>query len=78
MSKFVLINGLPYLTVSITHNQRTISIQNVVLDTGSATSIFKSDDLLSIGVKPESTDEIEQMRGIRNVERLWCPRRFPP
>ncbi len=60
--------GLPFITVSISSNGMTTVIENVLLDTGSAATIFRIDDLEPLGIFVQLTDEIQFMRGVGGRE----------
>lgn len=52
MTQLSIVYGLPFVTVILRANGHEISLPNVLIDTGSAASIFRTDDLLKIGVQP--------------------------
>lgn len=66
--KIRLQGGLPYVTVSLLHNQRTLDLHWVVLDTGSGSSVFSSDELVQLGVEPAPDDRVYRMAGIGGLE----------
>jgi len=43
------IDGLPFISVSISFRGQEITLSNVLIDTGSAGTIFKADLLRNIG-----------------------------
>jgi len=47
--KIELIDGLPFISVSISFRGQEITLSNVLIDTGSAGTIFKADLLRNIG-----------------------------
>jgi len=64
-------SGLPFVTVTIAHRGRAITLENVVLDTGSAGSVFQTDRMTEIGIFPEPNDDIIQVEGIGGVEFVY-------
>ncbi len=67
-------DGLPYVSAKLTHLGKTITLNNVVVDTGSASTLFRTDDLLQLGILFASDDVVEQVRGIGGVETVVAKR----
>jgi len=67
-------NGLPYVSVSLNHKGCQITLDNVLLDTGSAGSIFSADSLLNIGLKLEVNDSVHRIRGVGGTEFVFAKR----
>lgn len=63
-------DGLPFISVALIANGQQLQISNVLLDTGAAASVFRTDDLLTIGVVPSPTDQIRFMSGIGGHEAV--------
>lgn len=61
-------DGLPFVTVSIVYKEQKITLNNVVLDTGSVGCVFMTETMAKIGLTPESKDMIRQVKGIGGVE----------
>jgi hypothetical protein len=70
MSTITIRNGLPFISVILTANGQQLQITDVLLDTGAGASVFKTDDLLTIGVVPSLTDRIRFMSGIGGREAV--------
>ncbi|MCL4266281.1 MAG: aspartyl protease family protein [Anaerolineae bacterium] len=66
--------GLPYVSAKLTHHGKTITLNNVVIDTGSASTLFRTDDLLQLGILFASDDVVEQVRGIGGAETVVAKR----
>ncbi|MBY0206303.1 hypothetical protein [Paenibacillus cucumis (ex Kampfer et al. 2016)] len=47
--KLKLINGLPIISLTVTHNERSIVLNNILFDTGCAATVFDTDALETIG-----------------------------
>ncbi|RJX37870.1 hypothetical protein D3P09_17400 [Paenibacillus pinisoli] len=48
--KIELQHGLPIISLTLTHNNRTIILRNVLFDTGCAATVFDTDALAEIGI----------------------------
>jgi hypothetical protein len=70
MTTIAVRDGLPFISVVLTANGQQLQISNVLLDTGAASSVFRTDDLLTIGVVPSPTDQIRFMSGIGGREAV--------
>ena len=60
--------GLPFVSVLLSANKQTIKLPTVLLDTGSAACVFKTERLATIGVTPSGEDMIRFMTGIGGRE----------
>jgi len=67
-------NGLPYVQVSLTHHNQHKTLDNVVLDTGSAGTVFSADALLNIGLQLEYDDVVREIRGVGGSEFVFSKR----
>jgi len=65
-----LIDGLAFVTVTLQANGQVLSLERVLLDTGSAGTVFKTDALELIGVFPLPTDPLRLLRGIGGDEAV--------
>ena len=66
-----LIDGLPYSEVTIAYKDQNIIVENVLVDTGSASTIFSSDLMKKIGISPEPDDPLHTIRGVGGVEAVF-------
>lgn len=66
-----LIDGLPYTTVIVAYLNREISVNNVLVDTGSASTIFSSDLMGKIGISPQPNDPLHTIRGVGGAEAVY-------
>ena len=62
---------LPYTTVRLTFRGQHLELDQVILDTGSAASVFAADVLAEIGVAPEPADRLHRMRGVGGFEFVY-------
>ena len=58
------------VAVTLRANGQVLSFKRVLVDTGSGGTIFKTDDLETIGVKIQGTDRVRVMFGIGGEERV--------
>jgi hypothetical protein len=68
MTAIRIIKGLPFVAVTIFANDQQLLLSQVLLDTGSTSTIFKTDLMEQIGVKPGLTDKVVFIRGIAGTE----------
>ncbi len=61
-------NGLPYVRVVLEYEGNMMELQDVVLDTGSATSIFPVEQVAEIGMYIEPDVPILEIHGVGGVE----------
>lgn len=66
-----LIDGLAFVVVTLYANGETHVLERVLVDTGSAATLFKTDDLAQLGVIPLPTDPLRIMRGIGGEEAVF-------
>jgi hypothetical protein len=72
--KIRLQGGLPYVAATLIHQGRTLDLDWVVLDTGSGSSVFSSDELLKIGVATEPDDLLHRIIGVGGREFVVAKR----
>jgi len=69
--KIRLEGGLAFVEVTLTHKGRSLSLQNVILDTGSAATLFSADEVAKVGVVPEPQDPIRRVLGVGGSEFVF-------
>lgn len=62
--KFQLKHGLPFVELVLEHGGQPLNAGNVLVDTGSATTIFSTDLLASINLRPGYEDEVHRISGV--------------
>lgn len=67
-------DGLPFVSVTVSHKGRRLTLDNVLLDTGSAGTILPVDRVLSIGLTMEPEDTIRRVRGVGGAEFVFSKR----
>jgi len=66
--KIVIRDGLPFVSVTIRQENRVLTLENVLLDTGSAGTVFPSDKLRNSGIAPQDTALIRRITGVGGDE----------
>ncbi len=66
--------SLPYITVSLVFRGQHLEFQNILLDTGSAGSVFSADKVEVIGLQYEPDDAIYRIRGVAGAEFVYGKR----
>ena len=69
--KIFLIEGLPFVSAVVGFQGRSLTLNNVLLDTGSAGSIFSADRLAEIDLSYAPEDELLRIRGVGGVEFVF-------
>jgi hypothetical protein len=72
--KIRLERGLAYVEAALIFGGRNLRIADVILDTGSAGTIFSADRLFEIGIAPEGADPLRRIRGIGGTELVFMKR----
>ena len=60
--------GLLLVQLSIVHDNQKLELARVLLDTGSATTLFSASKLLEIGLTYELDDTLSTVRGVGGSE----------
>ncbi len=66
--KIVVHGGLPFVPVTIRQGSKNLVLKNVLLDTGSAGSIFSSDKLREAGIYPQKDALVRRIIGVGGDE----------
>lgn len=69
--KFNITQGLPVVSANVTWNRRSLHLETVLLDTGSAGTIFSADKLADIGLVIAPDDVIRQVYGVGGMEFVF-------
>lgn len=72
--KIRLRDGLPWVSVTLQHQSQQAALNDVLLDTGSASSVFSADRLLAIGLIYEPEDIVHRIRGVGGSEFVFSKR----
>ncbi|WP_400245206.1 retropepsin-like aspartic protease [Niallia sp. JL1B1071] len=65
------LSELPYIEATVTFRGQSLKLENVLLDTGSAGTIFNVNKLEEIGVKPEANDVTQTIQGVGGLEFVY-------
>ncbi|MEX2460041.1 MAG: retropepsin-like aspartic protease [Paenibacillaceae bacterium] len=63
--------GLPFVSVELIFRGKSMSLDKVLLDTGSASTIFNANRLDTIGVMPEGDAVVDAIRGVGGLEYVY-------
>ncbi|HUC92555.1 MAG TPA: retropepsin-like aspartic protease [Paenibacillus sp.] len=66
--------GLPFVTLTVCYRDRELLLKHVLLDTGSAGTIFNADVVNEIDVRVEPGDFLNRIRGVGGVEIVYSKR----
>jgi hypothetical protein len=69
--QLILKDNLPFTTVTVEYQGASAEVRNVLIDTGSASSIFSIDSVESIGVIPMPEDVLHLIRGVGGTEVVF-------
>jgi len=64
-------DGLPFVSIKITQSNQSVTIPNVLLDTGSAGTVFSTDLVAKVGLVLETNDIIRRIRGVGGSEFVF-------
>jgi len=71
MIKIKEIAGLPFIAADVSFRGKSMILNSVLLDTGSAGTIFNVNKLEEIGVKPEANDFTQTIQGVGGIEFVY-------
>lgn len=63
--------GLPFIEATVTFRGQILKLENILIDTGSAGTIFNVNKLEEIGVKPEANDVTQTIQGVGGIEFVY-------
>ncbi|HEX3047692.1 MAG TPA: retropepsin-like aspartic protease [Bacillota bacterium] len=64
-------HNLPFIKMRVTHNNKTLMLNKVLVDTGSASTILKTEIVETIGIKPADDDIIGTISGVGGTETVY-------
>lgn len=67
-------HNLPFTTAKISYQGKTVEVSQVLVDTGSATTLFAIDALAEIQIRPLPTDTLQTIRGVGGLEAVFTRR----
>jgi predicted aspartyl protease len=72
--KLSLRGSLPFVTFTLHYNNSSLEIADVLVDTGSASTVLSSDLVAQIGIVPEASDRLRTLRGVGGRELVFTRR----
>lgn len=64
-------DNLPFVTLVVGYQGKVVEISDVLVDTGSASTILAVDSLTQIGIEPNPEDTLHTIRGIGGIEVVY-------
>ncbi|SHG55840.1 pepsin/retropepsin-like aspartic protease family protein [Ornithinibacillus halophilus] len=71
MIKIKEMSKLPFTEVTVTFRGRSLKLEKVLIDTGSAGTIFNVNKLEHIEVRPEAHDVTQTIQGVGGLEFVY-------
>lgn len=71
MIKIKELSELPFIEATVTFRGQSLKLENVLIDTGSAGTIFNVNKFGEIGVKPEANDVTQTIQGVGGLEFVY-------
>ncbi|MCH1627473.1 retropepsin-like aspartic protease [Ferdinandcohnia quinoae] len=65
------LSELPFIEATVTFRGQSLKLENVLLDTGSAGTIFNVNKLEEIGIRPEANDVTQTIQGVGGLEFVY-------
>lgn len=72
--QLLLKDNLPFTTVTLVYQGTRLDVQHVLVDTGSASTIFAADVVAAIGIVPQLTDTLQTIQGVGGIEVVFTRR----
>ncbi len=64
-------HDLLFASASLIYSGKRVHCGNVLIDTGSAGTVFSINSVISIGIRPEPDDIVRELRGIGGTEFVF-------
>jgi hypothetical protein len=72
--KITFQDGLLFGAAIVEFRGKHITLENVLIDTGSGGTVFSADKLLSVGIQLEPEDFVHRIRGVGGTEFVFTKR----
>ena len=72
--RLTLKDDLPFVQVTVAYQGAELEISDVLVDTGSASTILSADQVTRIGIVPEPSDILYTIRGVGGIETVFTRR----
>lgn len=66
--------GLLYVSAELVYRSKKLTLSEVILDTGSAATLFSADEAFKLDLFPEPDDPIQRVRGVGGSELVLSKR----
>lgn len=63
--------GLPFCKIEVIHNNKRLTLNNVLIDTGSGGTLLKMDKIEEINITIDMNDSIETIHGVGGSEFVY-------
>lgn len=67
-------DDLPFVSITLVHNDRDVIIDDVLVDTGSSSTILAAHAVVAVGIEPDLNDVLSVIRGVGGVETVYSRR----
>ncbi|MBI5565593.1 MAG: retropepsin-like domain-containing protein [Chloroflexi bacterium] len=67
----LLKDDLPFVSVTVAYQGRRLHISDILVDTGSASTILAADQVVHIDLVPEPTDVLKLIQGVGGTEAVF-------
>jgi hypothetical protein len=72
--QLLLKDDLPFVSVTVAYRGRQLQIPDILVDTGSASTILSADQVASLDLVPEPTDVLKLIQGVGGTEAVFTRR----
>ena len=72
--QLTLRDDLPFVRISLTYAGNEIEVDDVLVDTGSATTVRGAHVVAAVGIQPEMEDMLYTIRGVGGIETVYMRR----
>ena len=72
--KLMLRDSLMFVPVTLSYDGATLQIDDILVDTGSTTTLLSIDCVATLGIHPEAKDSIRRILGVGGVESVFSRR----
>lgn len=69
--KLAFKHNVPFVSATIAYHGATLLVSDILVDTGSATTMFSTDIVRPIHIVPERTDTLHTIRGVGGVDVVF-------
>ena len=69
-----IVSGLPFVSALLEQDGKTIKLDQILLDTGSQSSVFSADELFGLDIRAEPRDRSYRVTGVGGTEFVFSKR----